>query len=71
MTVRHIAVGNASPIHKPCRELSSNDSRCFVVRPSRLLAPGEQIRKKAEKLIYAEFSEVLGMSEAEIAEIIG
>lgn len=27
--------------------------------------------KKAEKLIYAEFSEVLGLTEAEIAEIIG
>lgn len=31
----------------------------------------ESALKKAEKLIYAEFSEVLGMSEAEIAEIIG
>lgn len=31
----------------------------------------ESALKKAERLIYAEFSEVLGMSEAEIAEIIG
>ena len=31
----------------------------------------ESALKKAEKLIYAEFSEVLGLSEAEIAEIIG